>query len=203
MKKIGKAIKKIIIGILAVAFFSFAIGMTILLWNFNKYGVTQINDTSLIILKHEVSSDKYKKGDLILVKSKELSEINPGDELFAYKVDSKSKVTVDFGTVGKVFPDDNAFSYENGSFYDAEFIIGSATKVYEKIGTYLGIVESQWGFLFMILVPSFMIFIYEIYSLIVEIKYSKDEEEFEKKQKADSNDQPKDNIKEDEKDFLK
>ena len=49
-------------------------------------------------------------------------------------------------------------------------------KKYEKIGTFLSVVESKWGFLFIVLVPSFLIFIYEVYSLIIEIKYGKDED---------------------------
>ena len=35
---------------------------------------------------------------------------------------------------------------------------------------------SIFGFLFIVLVPSFLIFVYEVYSLIIEIKYGKDEE---------------------------
>lgn len=207
MKKIGKAIKKFIIGLLAVVFFTFAITMTILLWSFNKYGVTQFENTSLVVLKNKVASDKYKKGDLIIVEGRKINEINPGDEIFVYKVDSDSQVTIDFGPVGEVYLDDNAFAYENGSFYDSQFIIGEATKVYEKIGTYLAIIESQWGFLFIVLLPSFMIFVYEIYTLIVEIKYGSEDDEprdkQEEKPKKDLDDKPKEKIKEEEKDFLK
>ena len=36
--------------------------------------------------------------------------------------------------------------------------------------------ESKWGFLFIVLVPCFLIFIYEVYALIIEIKYGAEEE---------------------------
>ena len=57
-----------------------------------------------------------------------------------------------------------------------EFVAGVGTKSYEKIGTALSVIESQWGFLFIVLVPCFLIFIYEVYSLIVEIKYGGEED---------------------------
>ena len=40
-----EVIKKIFLGILTVAFFTFAIVMTFLLLNFNDYGVTKGDDT--------------------------------------------------------------------------------------------------------------------------------------------------------------
>ena len=58
-----------------------------------------------------------------------------------------------------------------------EFVAGRPQKVYEGLGIFLSVVESQWGFLFIVLVPCFLIFIYEVYALIVEIKYGDEEEE--------------------------
>ena len=57
-----KVVKKVLFTIVAVLYFSFALCMTILLLNYNKYNVTQFGDTSLIIIKEDVSNDNYKKG---------------------------------------------------------------------------------------------------------------------------------------------
>ncbi len=172
--KVLNVIKKTIIGIVGVIYFSFVIVMTIFLLNRNKeYKVTQFDDLSLIIIKDEISNTKYEKGDLVLVRKKTLEKINVGDEIFAYKLGSDEKITIDVGIVGNVYPNDGTITFENGSGYSSKFIIGSAEKVYNKIGTYLSIVQSQWGFLFIILVPSFLIFVYEFYALVVEIKYGK------------------------------
>ncbi|MDD4035910.1 MAG: hypothetical protein PHS45_01110 [Bacilli bacterium] len=175
--KIIRFIKKIIIGILVAAFFAFAISMTILLLSRNDYGITQIDDTSLVFIKKEVSSDKYKKGDLVLIESKKLNEVNIGDELFIYQLDSTGKVSIDVGVVGEIHPEYDAISFENGSTYEMQFVIGKTDKVYNKIGAYLSVILSRWGFLFMILVPSFLIFVYQLYALIVEIKYGNEEVE--------------------------
>lgn len=175
MKKVLGVIKKIIIGICAIVFFSFVIAMTVLLLNFNDFGVTQFDNKSLVIINDDISSDIYKKGDLVIVEFKKIDKINVGDEVFVYKVNNDKKVNIDIGKVGKIYLQDQAITFENGDTYAIEFVIGQASKVYSKIGTYLSIIESTWGFLFIIIIPSFLIFIYEFYALIVEIKYGKDE----------------------------
>lgn len=176
MKKILKLVKKIIIGILAVIFFGFAITMTILLLNYNKYGVTQFDKTSLILIKEKISSDNYVKGDLVIVEAVKIDTIAPGDEVFAYKVEKGGAVSIDLGVIGETHPKENAVTFKNGSTYAMDYVVGKATKTYNKIGTYLSLFESKWGFLFIILVPSFLIFIYEIYTLIIEVKYGDEEQ---------------------------
>lgn len=176
MKKL-KIVKKVLFVIIAVVYFTFALCMTILLLNYNDYNVTQVGDTSLIILNNKVSMEGYQKGDLVLVESTELEEINKGDTIFAYKVDSNGYPQIQIGIAGDVYEDEDAISFENGDTYSMKFVAGKPTKVYNGIGTFLGVVESQWGFLFIVLVPCFLIFIYELYALIIEIKYGNEEDE--------------------------
>ena len=176
MKKVLETIKKILIGIVGTAYFLFALAMTILLLNYNDYGVTQFANKSLIIMTDNVASEKYKKGDLVIVESKKADQIKIGQEVFTYRIDSKGIPMIQIGKVGEVYVEDNAIAFENGETYSMEFVAGIGTKSYEGLGTALSIIESQWGFLFIVLVPCFLIFIYEIYSLIVEIKYGGQED---------------------------
>ena len=69
-----------------------------------------------------------------------------------------------------------SISFENGNTFSDDFIAGSPVKVYSGLGSFLSVIESKWGFLFIVLVPCFLIFIYEIYALIVEVKYGDEEE---------------------------
>ena len=174
--KVLKIIKSVILGILMFVYFTFVIAMTILLLNFNDYGVTEFGNKSIIIINDEISNDNYKKGDIVITEKNKIEKLEVGQELFTYKVDEKGNVNIDLGKIGNIYTEENAISFENGSTYSNEFIAGSPIEKYEKIGTYLSIVESKWGFLFIVLVPSFLIFVYEVYSLIIEIKYGKDEE---------------------------
>ena len=65
-------VKRIFIGIILVIFFAFTITMTVLLLNYNKFGVTQFDDTSLLIIRNGFSSETYKKGSLVIVESKQI-----------------------------------------------------------------------------------------------------------------------------------
>lgn len=171
-----KVFKKTFIIVFAFLYFTFALIMTVLLLNFNDYGVTQFGDMSLMVLKSKISNEDYKKGDLVIVEAVEVSEVNVGDTIFAYKVNSDNDTEIQVGKVGQVYEDQRSISFENGNTFSDDFIAGSPVKVYSGLGSFLSVIESKWGFLFIVLVPCFLIFIYEIYALIVEVKYGDEEE---------------------------
>lgn len=175
MIKVLQVIKSFILGVLGCIFFAFAISITILLLNYNKYGLTQFGNTTLVMIKDDITSETFKKGDLVFVKSKKITDLELGDEIFVYRIISNNKVTVEVGKVGQIYEEEDAVAFENGDIFSKQFIIGTSDKIYNKIGTYISIVSSKWGFLFTILVPCLLIFIYEIYALIVEIKYGAEE----------------------------
>lgn len=168
-------IKHVLIVVVCFIYFAFALSMTVLLLNFNDYGVTEFGETSLVILKEKVNFEGYNKGELVLVEKTNLKDFNPGETVFTYRVENKV-AHIEIGKVGEVYENEEAISFENGETYSKDFIIGKPTKVYAKIGSVLALIESQWGFLFIILVPCFLLFIYQIFALVVEIKYGKDDE---------------------------
>lgn len=174
--KFLKVIKKLFLGLLTIIFFAFAILITALLLNYNDYNVTEIDGKSLIIIREKISSEKYKKGDIVVVEKQNLSDIKVGDEIFAYNLLKGGEVQVNVGTVDQINEKEKAISFDDGVAYTMDFVAGKATKVYNNIGTPLAIVESTWGFLIVVLIPSFLIFIYQVYELIVEIKYGSNEE---------------------------
>lgn len=177
--KVLKMIKKVIVSIFLIVYFAFTITMTILLLNYNKFGVTQFDDKSLLIIKKGFTSETYKKNSLVIVEKKEIKDYNEGEEVFVYHLDGHGGVNIQLGVVGQTFVDDDAITFSNGDTYSSEFIIGTGEKIYENIGLYLSIIESKWGFLFIILVPNFFLFVYQLYSLIVEIKYGSDDNQEE------------------------
>ena len=175
MRKIIKAIKSFITGLLMLIFFIFAISMTMLLLNYNKYGLTQFGDTTFVIINDKISSETFKKGDLVIVKNQKLTALELGEEIFVYRINEGGSVSIELGKVGEIYPEEDAVAFENGDIFSTQFVIGTADEIYNDIGTYLAIIESKWGFLFIVLVPCLLIFIYEIYALIVEIKYGAEE----------------------------
>lgn len=177
MSKVLQKIKSLILGVLGCAFFAFALSMTMLLLNYNKYGLTQFGNTTFVIINDDISSETFKKGDLVFVNSKKIDKLEVGNEIFVYRIGSNGSVSVEVGKIGQIYPEEDAVSFENGDIFSMEFVIGTSDKIYNNIGTYLSIIESKWGFLFIVLVPCLLIFIFEIYALIVEIKYGAEEEE--------------------------
>lgn len=181
--KVLKVIKSIVTSILGFVFFVFALGMTVLLLSYNDYGLSEFGNKTLILMTDDIYSENYKKGDLVVVEKRGFSRtggytdvIEQGDEIFAIRVDAYGNAYVEIGVVGKIYEDEQAISFENGSTFGLKFVLGEAVDTYPNIGGFLSIVESKWGFLFLVLVPCFLIFMYEIYSLIIEIKYGKEED---------------------------
>lgn len=169
--KIIKNIGKFLLGVVIFFYFMFVIFNTVLLLNINRYRVTEMFNHTVITLTNKVSINKYKRGDIVFAEKRRLEELNPGDELFIYKVQKTGAPVIDVGIVGEIHMEDEVVSFEDGSTYDTKFLAGVPVKTIPKWGTPLSIVQSNWGFLFIILVPSFMIFIYELYAIVVEIKY--------------------------------
>lgn len=176
MEKIIKMIKTILFTIVGIAYFSFALCMTILLLNFNEYGVTQFGKKQMVLIKEELAIKDFNKGDLVIVEKLGLDEIQAGDKIFTYKINKQKRAEIQYGVIGNVYIEDEAISYENGDTYSEEYVAGKAIESHPKIGSFLSIIESQWGFLFLVLVPIFLIFIYEVYALIIEIKYGADKD---------------------------
>lgn len=163
-------VKSILVTIFCFIYFSFALSMTVLLLNFNDYGVTQFGETSIVVLKEKVNFGGFKKGQVVIVESESVSNYQVGDIVFTYRVINKIP-HIEVGKVGEVYLNERAIAYENGDTYSEEYIIGKPTKTYNKMGTFLAVIQSKWGFLFIILVPCFLLFIYQIFALVVEIKY--------------------------------
>ena len=182
--KVLKFIKSLILGVLGFIFFAFAIVMTIYVLNYNKFGVAEISNHSFLIIKDDISSDNYKKGDLVVVENKKLSQIASGDEIFSYKLESDGSVSITVGLIDETFPEENAISYQNGEYYSMDFVVGKSTKVIPDLGKILSIILNKWGFLFIVVLPIFFIFISQVYALIIEIKYGAidEEEELNKKE---------------------
>ena len=174
--KVLKIIKNTIIALVGTVYFVFALAMTVLLLNYNEFGVTQFGSKSLVIINDDIANENYKRGDLAIVEKIKVEKIQIGDEICTYRVDSTGVPHIQIGKVGAVYEKENTITFENGENYGNDFIAGKNTKIYDKLGTALSIIESKWGFLFIVLVPCFLIFIYELYSLIIEIKYGAQED---------------------------
>ena len=187
MKKFFIALRNIIIGIFLFTYLTFIILISTLLLNRNNYGMTQFGDKALILVDKQVSNEKYKKGSLVIVKQKKITELNIGDEIFVYKTNKKDKtISVVISNIGKINLEATSpyvVLANDGTAWGEEFVAGTAYAVYENIGTLLLFIESKWIFFTLLIVPCFFILLYEIHLVIVTIKFGDlDDEDYEEEQ---------------------
>ena len=180
MKKVGKFIANILIVVYAII----AITVTILLLSYNDYQMSVIGDYTFIIMKDdELEKAGYPEGALVLVKETKAKNINEGDHIFLYRNISTSQFEIKYAQV--IMKDTSGGEYatqyvlDGNAIVDHEDVIGTTKdiKVIPHLGTILSILQSRYGYLFLIVVVSFISFLYEIYELIMEIKYGEREDE--------------------------
>ncbi len=154
-----------------------AIIVTILLLSFNEYKCSEINGNTLYIVTSDIG-DRYKKGDLLVIEKSRDTDINIGDEIFLYK----NITSDDYDVIVEELIDKEKqgartlYTVSGNVQYDSEYTIGKVenTKVFHYLGTFLGIIESRWGYLFLVVIVTLLLFLQEIYELVMEIKYGND-----------------------------
>ncbi len=172
--------------ILEIIIIIYVIVMTSVLLSKNKYGFTQFWDYTIctIDLFDERGIDGVKAGDLLIVKNS--NDINKGDVIYYYVVYNESYVvqnapvtdveTDKYSSVYTIKSDDGALKIASNR------VLGKEIKVYHKFGKALDLLESKLGFLFLVLLPILVIFIYQVYDLIMIFRYEQvDEDEKEGK----------------------
>jgi len=158
----------------------YAIIITSFILSRNKYGYTQFGDYTFynVSLIGETNIDNVKKGDLLIVKNS--NDINKGDLIYYYAVFDdnyliKSDVVVD------AKKEDAAALYTvddgNNLTVSSNKVLGKYSSVYPKWGSVLTVLESRIGFLFLVLLPIIIVFIYQIYEFVIILRYEKVEDD--------------------------
>ena len=175
--KCGDKMKKIlkIIGIIFIVIYCvISITLTICLLNYNDYNITVLGDKTLIIVKDDGLLPSYKKGDLVVVRKNPNYEVKAGDKIFFYDKEEE-QVTVNLGTVlskKNITKTETTYTMNGDYPISSEYLIGKTetSKVYHGLGSVLSVLESRFGFLFLIIFPILILFIYEVFIVIKEVK---------------------------------
>lgn len=169
----------------------YVILMTSILLSKNKYGYTQFGDYTIatINIVSERGIDGAKAGDLLIVKN--TNKIKEKDVIYYYVVYNESYV-VQNAPVVRIESDDYSALYtidHDGELNIASArVLGKEAKIYHTWGRVLDIIESKLGFLFLVLLPILVIFIYQIYELVMIFRYEQvsDDDKEEEKEKESS-----------------
>lgn len=177
MKSVLKSIVRILLVIFAVLYTGVAIFVTVCLLNFNDQRITELGDTSIVIVDDEFS-EEYKKGDLLFLnKDKEkASKIAAGDYIFFYNPTENG--VINYAEVNNVTTS-NGGNYifvldDNYNVY-YDYYIGTSPLNMKGFGKILSVLESQFGFLILIILPTMVAIIFEIYAIILEVAELKKE----------------------------
>lgn len=171
MKNVLKGIWSFVESIIVI----FVIFITSCILCRNDYGYTQFgNYTFVTINEQNVKFFKdYNDGDLLIIRGQKFN-INPGDVIYYYlSYDKKYLVKQDVVT-SKTEDDYSALYYlndESNSSVASNRVIGKYVSVQKGMGRVLEVLESRIGFLFLVLLPILIVFIYQVYQLVVVTKY--------------------------------
>ena len=167
-----KILKRVVIALLLIIYVPTVLFLTICLLNYNKYNVTEFGKNSLIIIDDEL--EHFNNGDLAVVYKNNNKDIQAGDYIFFYESTSVENI-ISYAKVLErkdISREKSTYIIEGDYEVSSDFVIGkeSTTKKYEGVGTILSLLESRWGFLIFVIFPVLLIFIYEVYMLIMEIR---------------------------------
>ena len=167
--------KKVLGTILFVVYAIIAITVTVLLLSYNDYNNSEIGGYTVYIVTDDSLEPEYKQGSILLIKETNDRNVQVGDEIFIYKVLNSSEYEVIDTTLQAKTQQGNHIIYvvDNEESYANDYFIGKAddTIVIEGWGYVLNLLESRWGYLFCIVVVSLLLFLQEVFELVMEIKY--------------------------------
>ena len=169
--------KKILYNILFIIYAIIAVITTICLLSYNKYKITELGNNVLIIVNDDSLAPDYRKGDLVIVNKADKKKINVGDKVFFYRT-HENEIEISLANITKqetVSSTETTYSLEGDYELSNEYLIGpsKSAKVVKNVGSILRVLESKWGFLFIIVLPSLIAFLYEIGVIISEVRDSK------------------------------
>lgn len=175
MKKVVKIFGLLIVAVYLVV----AVFLTVCLLNYNKYHITELGKNSLIIVSDDDLEPNYVKNDLVVVYKNNNEDIKSGDYIFFYNA-YQNQVSVNLGKViktSRVNEKEYTYTLEGNLEISSQYVIGKSetSKTYSNMGLVLKILESRLGFLLIIILPILVLFIYQIYAVILEIKRPVDE----------------------------
>lgn len=165
-------ILSVLIGIwLVVAIFT-----TICLLSFNKYRVAEFGKYSIFTVDTDILEPDFAEGSLLITKKTNHKHINPGDNIFYYDSGS-SEAVVNVGTVvqkEEVTSTEAILTMQNDNKISMSYVLGKedAATTIPVLGTILSIIESKWGYMFLVIFPTILIVVYEVFAIINEVKNS-------------------------------
>lgn len=162
--------KKVVINILIILYFLVTIVVTYSLLSYNKYNIVETSNRFILTINEE--NDDFKKSDLLIVEKND--DILKDDYVFYYDMYAH-QVTVKYAkvvSVEEINKEEKEVQLENDLVLSSENVLGTKenTTSYKLLGAIFNALTSKWGYLFIIIFPMLIAFIYELYAIVKEVK---------------------------------
>lgn len=172
-------------GLIEVVIIIYVICITACLLSTNKFGFTQFGNTTLLTISNHMQQylPESKEHDLIIVKGT-TEDIGVGDKIYYYAT-ADNKYIVKTANVKEIISKDTSTALyqlddDAKTTVATTRVIGKYSAIYHNIGGILDILESKIGFLLLVILPILLIFMWQVYALIITIKYGDEIEEAKK-----------------------
>ena len=179
MKKVGKIIGKTIWYLFEIVLILYVIAATSLLLCTNEVGFTQFGNRTDVVVDEDTIDQlsSYKENDVLLIKNEKFDDLNVGDKIYYYDTLNNQYIVREGTIMSKDGNNESAlyFLEETGNAISDQRLIGVHEKTYAGLGTAYTIIKSQVGFLLLVILPIFLLFIYQVYRIIILIKDSEEE----------------------------
>ena len=184
MKKALQILGKILLYLVEAVLILYVIFITTILLCTNEHGFTEISGKTYIIVDKNTIDQltNYKLNDIIEVEEAKYNDINEGDIVFFYDTLNEKYIARVDRVVSKSGNNEAALYLleAKGNSVNNKQLIGEPTgRVFHGVGGVIKVLKSTAGFLFLVILPIFVLFVYQIYRTIVLIKDEDDDEDEE------------------------
>lgn len=182
--------KKTIKNIIFYVYIAIAIVITLLLLAYNDFKVSEFGSYTLLLIKDSSLEPEFNKGDLVIVNKDD--KVLTGRKAFFYDTYNQ-KIEIRLGLVEaaeRVTSTETTYTLEGDRKISSEYVLGPANtaEIIPYLGTVLGVLESKWGFLFLIVFPAIILVVNQIGIVFSNIIQATKEE----KEEARANNSAKD-----------
>lgn|SRR5574344_1979001 len=175
MKKFGKILFDIVIFLWVIC----GIFVTVCLLSYNEFHVTEFGKNTLIIVDNDELEPDYHEGDLLVANRANDKKLNIGDKVFFYIGGQTNEFLINVGEItdkNTVTNTETTYMIGNTKI-SGEYVIGKSNEVktYKGIGSILKVFTSQWGYMFLVILPTLFAIVYEIMMIVDAAKNLKAE----------------------------
>ena len=141
-----------------------AVILTLLLLSYNDFKVSQIGNYTLLKITDSELAPEFNKGELVIVNKDD--EVLTGRKAFFYDTVNE-RIEIRLATIEeaeRVSSSDITYTLEGDRKISSQYVLGPANTAdrIPYLGTVLSVLESKWGFLFLIVFPALVLVVNQI-----------------------------------------